>query len=847
MPGISKNFTGLTAETAVNHLKKYGYNELPSSDERGFLRILLDVMKEPMLFLLLAAGAIYFVLGDAREAVILLSFVVVVIGITLYQENKTEKALTALKNLSSPRALVIRGGEQISIAGREVVPEDIMIVNEGDRVPADALLLSGYNLTVDESLLSGESVPVGKEPAEKTDTKFERPGGENTPFLYSGSLVVQGQGIAKVVSTGLKTEIGKIGKALQTADDKETGLQKEIRKIIKTFFIIAMSLVAIVIILSGIYRGNWLSGILSGITLAMAILPEELPVVLTIFLAVGAWRISQKKVLARKIAAVEILGAADVLCVDKTGTLTQNRMQVQKLVSADGSLTQIGTEISNISKDHDELLEYAILACKPVTFDPMELAIKKTGSEKTAKSFVHDDWSFQMEYPLSKRLMALSNVWQTPADNRFVIASKGAPEAIMDLCHLSKDKIDEIEKDITMLAGEGLRVLGVAKSKFIGEKFLFSQHDYEFEFLGLIALADPIRPTVAEAVTECYQAGIRLIMITGDYPITAKNIAKQIGIKNYEKIVTGKELEAMTADELKQEIQTANIFARMIPEQKLLIVNALKASGKVVAMTGDGVNDAPALKSADIGVAMGEKGTDVAREASDLVLLNNDFSYLVSAIRLGRRIFDNLKKAMTYTVAVHIPIAGVSLAPLLFDWPNILYPVHIVFLELIIDPTCSIVFESEPEEKNIMKRPPRDADEHIFSRQNVTASLLQGLFSLFLVILIFILAIYLGQSEAEARTLAFATLVIINLALILANRSHSRNFFDSFRVKNKALLWIMTGTVSFLALAVYQPAVRKIFHFSALGMVDVALIFGAGILSLGWFELTETVSEKNTR
>jgi Ca2+-transporting ATPase len=841
---MQKEFGGLTEAEAQARLQKSGYNELPAGSGRNSRQIIIDILKEPMLFLLVAGGIVYLLLGDPGEALMLLSFVFLVIGITFYQEHKTERSLAALRNLSSPQALVVRGGEQHSIPGREVVPGDLIIIKEGDRIPADALFLSGNNLIVDESLLTGESAPVAKETAGQKEIAFARPGGEHTPFLFSGSLVVDGQGIAKVITTGTHTEIGKIGKALETIESRETKLQIEVKKIVKIFFVIALVLVAAVILISGIYRGAWLAGMLSGITLAMAILPEEFPVVLTIFLAVGAWRLSQKKVLARKITAVETLGSASVLCVDKTGTLTINEMTVKKLLCADIETDAAELSKSSVAPGSRELLEYAALACRPITFDPMEKAIKKIAALLPGGKTTHENWTFEREYPLSKKLLALSNIWQSPDASHCAVAAKGAPEAIIDLCHLDAAEKIKLEQGIERLAGHGLRVLGVAKANFAGKNFYDSQHDYRFQFLGLVGLDDPVRATAKAAVAECAGAGIRVIMITGDYPVTARQIADQVGLDGAGEIVTGSELTAMAADELKQKIKTANIFARMIPEQKLSIIDALKDADEIVAMTGDGVNDAPALKAADIGVAMGEKGTDVAREAADLVLLKNDFSHLVAAIRLGRKIFDNLKKAMAYTVSVHVPIAGASLVPLLFGWPNILFPVHIVFLELIIDPTCSIVFESEPEEKNIMKRPPRNPDLPLFSRRMLLVSVLQGLFSLGLVLLVFFLSLRFGQSEAEARTLAFTTLVLTNLTLILANRTWSSHLLRAFSLKNRALNWILFGTMIFLMLAIYNPLLQKVFSFAPLHLADVLIALILSFLSIAWFEFTKLIFPK---
>ena len=840
-----QNLKGLSEQEVSERLRTEGYNELPSTRKSGILKIIFDVAKEPMFLLLVACGVIYLLLGDIGEAAMLLGFVFVVMGITIYQEGKTEKAIEALRDLSSPRALVIRDGIHKRIAGKEVVREDIIIIKEGDRIPADAVLLWSINLAADESLLTGESVPVRKMPCENIDMNSCRPGGDNLPFLYSGSLVVQGQGIARVIAAGVNTEMGKIGKVLHEIESQQTLLQKETSRVVKFIFVVAMILCLIVVVVYGITRGDWLNGVLSGITLAMALLPEEFPVVLTIFLALGAWRLSKKHVLTRKAAAVEMLGAATVLCVDKTGTLTQNKMSIKKIFS-DGRFLDVRMDNNfHLPEKFHELVEYGILASKKDPFDPMEKALEELGHNTLYNTEHLHNWPLVEEYPLSKEIMALSHIWENPDGNGYVVSAKGAPEAIADLCHLSTEKKQALAGHINEMASEGLRVLGVAKAFYRQQKLPSSQHDFDFQFVGLIGLADPVRETVPLAIEECSNAGIRVVMITGDYPVTAMNIAKQIGLKNQDQVITGGELEKMKPQELQKRIGSVNIFARVVPEQKLLIVNALKANGEIVAMTGDGVNDAPALKSSHIGVAMGERGTDVARESSDLVLLNDNFSSLVEAVRMGRRVFDNLKKAIAYIISVHTPIAGMSLLPVIFDWPIILYPVHIVFLELIIDPVCSIVFESEQEEADIMSRQPRDPKKSLFGKKLLILSAIQGLFSLLVVVVVFKIAMNRGQTEASSRTLAFITLVVSNVCLILTNRSWSRSIFSTFLIPNRALAYVTAGAVLFLALVIYNPFFQRLFHFDWMHSKDIIISISAGILSIVWFELVKFIAKKS--
>ena len=830
-----KSFPGLSESDAEERLKKEGYNELPSGKERSVFDIALEVVREPMFILLIAGGLIYLLLGDVQEALMLLGFVFIVMGITLYQERKTERALEALRDLASPRALVIRDSMQKRIPGREVVRGDIIMLSEGDRVPADAVILSCVNLSVDESLLTGESVPVRKS-ASRDFTQMSRPGGDDLPFVFSATLVVQGFGIAQTLATGENTEIGKIGTALNIIEQEETLLQKETGKLVRNLALIGLFLCIIVIVAYGLTRGNWLNGFLAGITLAMAILPEELPVVLTIFLALGAWRISQQKVLTRRVPAIETLGSVSVLCVDKTGTLTLNQMSVKKIYSGK-DLFDVAHGTDSLHDALHEIVEFSILASQADPFDPMEKALRELGSETLSKTeHLHDDWTLIEEYPLSHNLLAMSRVWKSPDNDSFIIASKGSPEAIADICHLDDKQRELLMKAIDSMAKEGLRVIGVARSAFSESSLPEGQHDFNFEFMGLIGLADPVRPAVKNAIQECYSAGIRVVMITGDYPVTAQNIASEIGLMNVAEVITGPELEKMNPIELQQRIRKVNIFARVVPEQKLLIVNALKANGEIVAMTGDGVNDAAAIKAAHIGIAMGGRGTDVAREASAIVLLDDDFSSIVQAVRMGRRIFDNLKKAMAYIFAIHVPIAGMSLLPVLFNTPLVLLPVHIAFLQLIIDPACSVIFEAEEENPKIMTRPPRNLAEPLFSRRMITLSLLQGAAVLAIVFSVYAISLYRGQGELDARTLCFTTLIISNIGLILTNRSWSRSILSTFRQPNAALWWVLGGAILFLGAVLYLPFLKELFRFGVLHTIDILICLAAGITSVLWFE-----------
>jgi Ca2+-transporting ATPase len=837
------NIQGLPEAEVLDRLKKEGYNEIPSAKKRHIFSIAYDIIKEPMFLLLIASGIVYLLLGNTKDALVLLGFVFVVLGITFYQERKTERTLEALRDLSSPRALVIRDGKQRRIAGREVVRGDIIVLNEGDRVPADAVVISCINLLVDESLLTGESVPVRKSVGDK-DANLERPGGDDLPFVYSGTLVVQGTGIACVRAIGINSEIGKIGKALKALGTEDTPLAKQTGRLVRNLLLVGIGLCTAVVVIYGLTRGNWLSAFLSGITLAMAVLPEEFPVVLTIFLALGAWRMSRQNVLTRRSQAIQTLGSATVLCVDKTGTLTLNRMTVKRIFASGSFFNVEPDKIKSLPETFHELVEYGILASQKDPFDPMEKAIKSLGVYTLSNTeHLHDNWEHIREYPLSKNLLALSNVWKSPDGEDYLIAAKGAPEAIADLCHLNEQETSKLSQNINTMAKDGLRVIGVAHALFHKSGLPDEQHEFGFQFLGLIGFEDPVRPTVTKSVKECYNAGVRVIMITGDYPSTAQNIAHQIGFISPTDIISGPELDRMNDNELRTKIKTINIFARVVPEQKLRIVEALKANGEITVMTGDGVNDAPALKSAHIGIAMGGRGTDVAREASALVLLDDDFSSIVQAIKMGRRISDNLKKAMSYILAVHVPIAGMSFLPVIFNWPLVLLPIHIAFLELIIDPACSIVFEAEPDEEDIMKRPPVNIKEPLFGKKQIFISFMQGFIAMLAVVAVYLYMFYNGHGAAEARGLAFSTIVITNLGLILTNRSWSRPIWKTlFSTKNYALRWIFGITILSLGLILYIPILNRMFRFAQPGPGFLIASLIAAAISIVWFEIFKIVS-----
>ena len=831
--------TGLIEDEARRRLARGGPNVLPSARPRNVMAIAWQVVREPMLLLLLAGGAIYLALGNPQEALILLVSVFVVMGITTYQERKTERTLEALRDLSSPRAMVLRGGQRRRIAGSEVVPGDVLLLHEGDRVPADGVLLQTTELAVDESLLTGESLPVEKRAMSVEPRDMAVPGRGGPAFVYSGSLVVSGFGSVRVLATGARTQMGLIGVALRKLEIEDTPLQVQTAALVRMFAAIGLLLCLAVVVLYGSLRGDWLAGLLAGITLAMAILPEEFPVVLTVFLALGAWRISRHKVLTRRMPAIETLGSASVLCVDKTGTLTENRMAVAEFASLDH---QCHAAREDMPASVQSIAHYAALACEADPFDPMERAIVAYAAEHDAQSErMRGSWQLIKEYDLTRGLLAVTHCWQEKQGAEVIVAAKGAPEAIAGLCAADTTLRERILERTAQMAARGRRVLGVAHARFQGVDFPRDPTGFRFEFVGLIALADPIRPAVPGAIRECYDAGMRVLMMTGDHAGTALAIAREIGLESPGGVLTGEELEQLSAAQLRQRIARVSIFARVLPEQKLRLVQALKENGEIVAMTGDGVNDAPALKSAHIGVAMGGRGTDVAREASALVLLEDDFTSIVNAIRAGRRIYDNIRHAMSYLVAVHVPTAGMALLPLLFGWPLVFAPVHIVFLEFVIDPACSIAFEAELGHPDIMKRRPRDPQEALLGWPLILQALMQGLLILLAVAALYYLALAQGFAEERARAMAFAALVIGNAVLILANRSRSRSVFKTFRTANRALWWVVGGALGGLAAALYFPPMQRIFKFEALSASDLALCLLAGCAGMVWSEAVKAV------
>ena len=814
---------GLGTEEARTRLESDGPNELPRAGRRSVFQIAIQVLREPMLALLLAGGVAYLLLGNMTEALVLLGFATFSIVVTVVQESRTEKVLEALRDLTAPRALVIRDGARVQIAGREVVADDLIVLAQGDRIAADAVLIEAADLQTDESLLTGESLPVGKVAATKASSEdLHRPGGDGQPYVYSGSLVTRGAGIARVLTTGPRTEIGLIGQSLAALDTEAPRLRREVTRIVLWCAIGGGAVALLVVLLFGLLRGGWIEAVLAGIAIGMALLPEEFPVVLTVFLAMGAWRIGKAGVLTRRASAIETLGSATVLCTDKTGTLTENRMTLAALWLPSGETATVGADLPAPDNFHG-LIETAALASAVEPTDPMEIALHI--ARKTIIRHAPASGSLLRAYALRPELLAMSNVWED--GDKLTLSAKGAPEAIAALCHLSSDELAAMTAAVEAMATRGIRVLAVATASPADRKWAATQQDYDYTLTGLVGLADPLRASVPAAVAQCRSAGIRVIMITGDYAATARSIATQAGIAEGD-LLTGADLELLDDAQLAERLQTVTVFARIMPEQKLRIVQALKADGEIVAMTGDGVNDAPSLKAAHIGIAMGKRGTDVAREASAIVLLEDDFGSIVQSVKLGRRIYDNIRKAMAFIFAVHVPIAGLALLPFFLGLPILFGPIHIALLEMVIDPVCALVFEAEQEEKDIMDRRPREPTEALFSLPMVAWSIFQGGVAFGVLATIFLVESRSGMPEDEVRALVFFALIASLVALILVNRSFSASIGRALTRHNSALVYVGLAIAVVTALILFLPSAQVLLKFGSIAWSDMAIAGAVG-------------------
>ena len=816
---------GLSDAEAVRRLAVDGPNTLPDKRRRGWAAIAGEAAREPMFLLLIGAALLYLLLGEPRESVFLLAMVLLMLGMTLYQEGRTERALAALRDLSAPVATVVRDGRRQRIPASGLVRGDLLVLGEGDRVPADALLLDGAGVAVDESLLTGESVAVGKRPGAE-DAAPAAPGGEGLPWLFAGTLVVQGEGLARVAATGARSQLGRIGAALAAIEAPPSRLQRETRTLARRLALLGLGVSLLLVLVIGLRGGGWLQALLAGVALSMSVLPEEFPVVLTVFPAIGAWRLARRNVLTRRLAAIEILGSTSVLCVDKTGTLTENRMALQRLWAMGESLEHIPG--APLAPALGVLLDTAAHASRPQSADPIDRAL---GAARQALPAAAGPAPVLLrEYGLTASRPALIRVREEGGE--IVAAAKGAPETVAALC-------GDAGRDAALAAAaamgrQGLRVLAVAEARGLALPLPDDPCTLRYRLLGLVALADPLRPDIPDAVADCRRAGVRVVMITGDHPETAAAIARQAGLADGATL-TGAEIARLAPDALAQRLDGVSVCARIVPEQKLAIVRALQSRGAVVAMTGDGVNDAPALRAADVGVAMGRRGTDVAREAAELTLLDDRFASLVEALRAGRRIFSNMRKSMGYVTAIHVPIALLALLPPLLGWPVLLFPLHIVFLELVIDPACTLAFENEPDEADLMQRPPRPSAESLLGRAAIVAALARGLWAATLVLACYALALQ-SLPEDAARATAFSTMLLCNLGLLLSFRQRSGSK-GALAVANPLFLLIAGCALALLALTLFLPAAAALMRFSPPPPAWIGGAAGAALLMLAGIEL----------
>lgn len=816
---------GLSEAEVVRSRAEFGTNELQKKQKQNIIQKILHIFTEPMFLLLLVAASIYFLVGEFMDGCIMLACVLFVSGIEFFQEQKTDKALEALNTLSAMNIHVVRDGKIVTIDSRELVVGDIVLLEEGDKIPADGVILEMQGLGVNESALTGEAEVVYKRLTDDTEARFKK------NMCYAGCDVTNGTATIRITAAGTQTEYGKIGKALGTIKKTKTPLENQVRKLIVICTIVSLSFCLIVAVVNYFYNSGLSFGerivkaILSGITMAMATIPEEIPVVLTVFLAMGAWKLAQQKALTRNMKAVETLGAVTVLCTDKTGTLTQNRMVVKDIFTEDEGFFRI-----------------AALACPKKPFDPMEVAIQ----EKAFKNGVDEGiyaGTLEHEYVFNNEDKMMGQVWMI--DGRKVLAVKGAYENVVPLCGLTSEKEKVIAEKAHEFGKAGYRVLAIAKRENLGavpEKL----KDNRLEFVGLVALIDPPREGVEKAVESCYAAGVRIIMITGDNGQTAEGVANQIGLRNCSEVITGTELEKMSDKELEERVRTTNIFARVYPDHKMRIVQALQKNHEVVAMTGDGVNDAPALKKAEIGIAMGQRGTNVAKEAADLILLDDNFSTIVEAIANGRVIYSNIKKAISYILVVHIPIILISLFVPLMGLPLLLLPIHIVLLELIIDPTSSIIFQRLRPDKNVMEQRPRRMNEPLLNMPTVLKCLAQGLVIFLAVFLSYLGLIKGGAAENLASTFAFTTLVLANVCVVYVLQSDDlalRNFWADFQ--DKIIVLINAVILGALMLLIYVPFLNRLIGTTPLSFGELAGTIGLAVLATFVFDFVKGIGRKN--
>lgn len=833
MPNTNFHIDGLTDQQVLDSRLKHGHNELNHKKDNEFFIAVRELFKEPMFILLLVTSIIYFISGKIGDGVFMVSAIVLVAIISLYQESRSRNAIEALRNLTQPKSKVIRNKTVSEIKSEEIVIDDCIMVEEGCSIPADGIIIQSNDFSVNESMLTGESMAISKNNTE----------GNN--LVFAGTTVTDGLALCKVVAIGSNTKLGLIGNSMESVQEEETPLQVQINSFIKMMAIAGVIVFLIVWVINFLHSSNVLDSLLKALTLAMSILPEEIPVAFTTFMALGVWRLMKKGIIVKQTKTVETLGSASVICTDKTGTITENKMELAKLFVLSSQKTSTPTDL--LDDDAEELIRLAMWSSEPIPFDPMEVALHdaykklKSIDERPGFKLIH-------EYPLDGTPPMMTHIFKNDSGKR-IVAAKGAPEALIQVCCLTSKEKKEVIKSVNAMAAEGYRVLGVGVSDFEGNDFPEKQQSLQFNFKGLVSFYDPPKENINLVFESFYKAGIALKIITGDNAATTTTIAKLVGFKGADKSINGEELMRMNEDELKEKVKDTNIFTRMFPEAKLKIINALKANGQIVAMVGDGVNDGPALKAAHIGIAMGVRGSEIAKQASSLILIDDDLAKMVEAIAMGRKIYTNLKKAIQYIISIHIPIILTVFIPLALGWiyPNIFSPVHIIFLELIMGPTCSIIYENDPIEKNTMLQKPRPLVTTFFNGKELTTSILQGLVITAGTLFCYQYAVQHSYNEATTRTMVFTVLIAANIFLTLVNRSFYYSILTTSRYKNPLVLIIIGITIVLLALLLFVPLLTKFFLFEKLSGLQLAISVGIGFLSVIWFEVAKRVKRKQVQ
>lgn len=826
------NINGLTEEQVLQARKKFGKNTLNFKKESGLLEALKSLAKEPMIILLLVAALIYYISGQTGDAIFLTAAIVIVSVISLYQDSRSRNALQKLKDFTQPTCKVIRNHTTKEILSEDLVVGDTLIVEEGTAITADGIIIHSNDFSVNESILTGESFAVFKDKTKEDN------------LIFKGTTVASGLAIVTVTHIGNQTKLGKIGQSLEGIQEEKTPLETQINTFVKKLVVVGAIIFLIVWAINYVNSRNLLDSLLKALTLAMSILPEEIPMAFTAFMAIGAWRLMKMGIVVKQMKTVETLGSATVICTDKTGTITENKMSLAKIYSLQANRIVTPEEANEQEK---QLITTAMWASEPIPFDPMEIALHKAYAKLHSQD-QRPNFKMIHEYPLEGKPPMMTHLFENASGKR-IIAAKGAPEAIINVSNLSKEEINQIHEVIKTITSEGYRVLAVGESTFTTNDFPTTQQEFQFNFMGIVAFYDPPKANIETVLNHFYDAKILVKIVTGDNAETTKAIAKQIGFKGIEHSLTGAQLMELSDEELQAKVMQTNIFTRMFPEAKLRIINALKANNQIVAMTGDGVNDGPALKAAHIGIAMGKKGTEIAKQAASLILLEDDLSKMVNAVAMGRRIYTNLKKAIQYIISIHIPIILTVFVPLVLSWmyPNILSPVHVIFLELIMGPTCSIIFENEPIEKNTMLQQPRPFATSFFNWKELTTSIIQGLAITVGTLSVYQYSVSQGMDEAHTRTMVFVVLIVANIFLTLVNRSFYYSIFTTLRYKNNLVSLIIAITIIITLLLLFVPVLNNFFGFGTLTVSQILIATLIGFASVIWYELVKLKARINTK